>query len=325
VNVNLVVNENQRLTANLVQGMGFVTARYYNLTPILSSGVFFRSVTSEYALRGGLQKWRITLEDGKIWLLYVCPAQGSSYLNFTSSGNGVLNSNSFFTGFIQIAKLSDPGQEGIIDAAAGAFPVTTTLSAGVSGSTGTYSFSHSRYGVNNAGALLMYALPHHVSSFDDSTGSKKVNLFLNTPTKGMMQGVLADNWTLIESGLPIDITWLPQNGANINGTVVDQVRAAASTEAQQDMNAQSNLDSMYFSGKALAKFAQIVLALAVVVKDQDQARSALVRLQQAISRFTTNSQMNPLVYDLTWKGIVSSAMYKTGDLNQDFGNGAYSE
>ena len=41
------------------------------------------------------------------------------------------------------------------------------------------------------------------------------------------------------------------------------------------MNAQTNLDSMYFSGKALAKFAGIVYTLNDIVEDQALAQAGL--------------------------------------------------
>lgn len=91
------------------------------------------------------------------------------------------------------------------------------------------------------------------------------------------------------------------------------------------MNAQSNLESMYFSGKALAKFAQIVVSLVQSQTDPNLAREGLTRVQEAMKRFTSNSQKYPLVYDRKWKGLVSSAMYITGDPNVDFGNSYYND
>jgi endo-1,3(4)-beta-glucanase len=329
VELNLHVNRQQygdatkKIMSNLVQGMGFVTARYYDLVPVIGSGVFFRSVTPVAAPRGGVQKWRVILEDGKTWLIYVCPNAGTPSLGLTLSGNDKLIGSGSFSGFIQVSKLSSGGPESVIDSAAGAFPLTSTLSASVKGNTGSYTFAHSRYGKNNAGKLLMYALPHHMGSFNSATLAGQTNLVLRAPTKGLMRGVLADSWTMIETGLPTSTTWLP--GGTLDSTVATAVKEAATTELQQDMDAQSNLDSMYFSGKALAKFAQIVLALATSQRDPTLARSGLQRLQKAMGRFATNKQKYALVYDRTWRGIVSDAMYQTGDPGSDFGNSYYND
>ncbi|KAI5781408.1 endo-1,3(4)-beta-glucanase [Geopyxis carbonaria] len=331
VDLNLHANRGQygdatkKIQFPLVQGMGFVTARYTDLVPVLGSGVLFRTVTAVTAPRDGLQKWRVLLEDGKTWLLYACPAAGTASLSLSLSGNSKLVGSASFTGFIQVAKLSDTSLESVIDSAAGAFPTTTTLSGSVSGTTGTYSLSHTRFGTNNAGKLLMYALKHHQTSFDAATNTGKTNLLLLAPTKGLMRGYLADTWTMVEPDLPTATTWLPNNGANMSAAVIAQIKAAATTELQQDMQAQSNLDSMYFSGKALAKFAQIVLALSITQADPALARSGLTRLQEATGRFTSNVQQYPLVYDRTWRGLVSDALYKTGDPGYDFGNSYYND
>src|SRR6266516_3296034 len=69
VNVLLLPNPNSppAIMFPLVQGMGFVTGIYNNSTPYIQSSVFFRSVVRvNQAPRGGVIKYRITLEDGKI-------------------------------------------------------------------------------------------------------------------------------------------------------------------------------------------------------------------------------------------------------------------
>lgn len=243
-------DEQRRIFFPLVQGMGFVTARYESLVPILGSGVFFRTVTAVNSPRGGLQKWRAMLENGVTWLIYACPFAGTPWLTLSQYGNDKLVGSSTFTGFIQIAKLSDLNLESIIDSAAGAFPTTTSISGSVERNTGTYVFNHRRWGENNSGSLLMYALPHHLATFSPTTAQRRTPLALQSPTKGLMWGVLADSWVLTENSLPIDVSWLPKGGENMmTGTVANAVRAAASKELQQDMIAQTNLNSMYFSGK----------------------------------------------------------------------------
>lgn len=54
------------MTVPLVQGMGFVTARYRGLRPFLQSSIFFRAITRITNFpRNGIIKYRITLEDQK--------------------------------------------------------------------------------------------------------------------------------------------------------------------------------------------------------------------------------------------------------------------
>jgi len=99
---------------------------------------------------------------------------------------------------------------------------------------------------------------------------------------------------------------------------------------------------MYFSGKALAKFAYICLSTSDVLRDTPLTRTCLTKLkvhsqfphplhptnpcaQTAFNRFASNAQQNALVYETQWRGVISDALYKTGDPNVDFGSGYYND
>ena len=47
--------------------------------------------------------------------------------------------------------------------------------------------------------------------------------------------------------------------------------------------------------------------------------------KNAFSRFASNAQQNGLVYETQWRGVISDAMYKTGNPNVDFGSGYYND
>jgi endo-1,3(4)-beta-glucanase len=53
------------------------------------------------------------------------------------------------------------------------------------------------------------------------------------------------------------------------------------------------------------------------------AAAGLDKLKTAYAVFVDNKQQYPLVYDLTWRGLVSSATYVTSDPGVDFGNTLY--
>lgn len=100
----------------------------------------------------------------------------------------------------------------------------------------------------------MFALPHHVQSFDAATDRLKTTLQLRTTTKGMATAVLGDSWTMVESNLPIDMTFAPWSSMSgsaiaLDPAAVQAIRGVAASEVDQDIDAQTNLDSMYFSGK----------------------------------------------------------------------------
>ena len=237
----------------LVQGMGFVTGIYNGGTPVLQSGVFFRSFTkSNTDPKSGVTKYRITLEDGKVWLLYATSAEGVS-LTFQAVNNGLAQATSNFNGFIQIAKLSEgEGAEEVYDAACGAYATDVTLSGSVSGSEGSYTMAFTKSGRSDTD-LLMFALPHHVQSLTAQTLGGLTVVGLQTTTKGVARGIVANSWTLIES-LPASLgfaPWSPETGSQ--GTLSAAAKAViedtAASEVSQDMEAQTNLDSMYYSGK----------------------------------------------------------------------------
>lgn len=237
----------------LVQGSAFITAQYNGATPVLQSGIFFASVTKvNVQPRTGVTKYKITLNDGKNWLLYAYSTSGAP-LDLQVINNGLVRSSSPFVGTIQVAK--DPGgAEALYDAASGQYPTGVVLSGTTSGMQGQYSFSFVKGGLTGA-PLLMYALPHHVQSFDATTAAAvQSNVQLQTTTKGKATAVVADAWTMVELRLPISMSFLPWSNSEGTKTTVSAAAKAkilqvAQSELSQDMDAQSNLNSMYYSGK----------------------------------------------------------------------------
>ena len=116
-----------------------------------------------------------------------------------------------------------------------------------------------------------------------------------------------------------------RSASTLSRAAVNLISAVASEEIKQDMDGQSNLDSMYFSGKALSKFATLIYTAKVLAHQNDIADQGLIRLKSAFARFTTNKQKFPLVYDTAWKGIISSASYVLHDAGVDFGNSYYND
>lgn len=133
-----------------------------------------------------------------------------------------------------------------------------------------------------------------------------------------------------EQSLPLDIgfaPWTPRtrSRSTLSETAKQLIQQVAVSEINQDYNAQTNSDSMYFGGKALAKFAMIVYATHELLKEPNLATQGLNQLKGAFAVFATNKQIYPLVYDTVWNGVVSSGSYVTGDPMQDFGNSYYND
>jgi endo-1,3(4)-beta-glucanase len=346
-NVNLLPSPGAQpaITFPLVQGMAFITGIYNGGTPVLQTGVFFRSVTkATTSPKAGVTKYTILLEDGKTWLLYAYSPDGTG-LDFTVVSNGLAQATSNFNGIIQIAKNPGGDAEAMYDAACGAYPTTATLSGGADGATGSYTLSFAKSGITNT-KLAMFALPHHVESFDASTKSALTTVQLNTTTKGVATAVVADSWSLVEE-LPTSMgfaPWSPSIGNEqiaLSAATIAQIQIVAASEVSQNMSQQTNLNSMYYSGKvslaflstynvsnhhqALAKFAGIVYTLHDLVQDAALAQAGLTNLKASFAVFASNTQQFPLVHETAWGGIVSSASYTTGDPGADFGNTYYND
>jgi len=233
--------------------MGFVTGRYDQLTPIISSSFEFVEIEAFPGPYGGAQKWRLGLSDGRMWLLYVFPAAGSESLEFTyNPGEGLVGSREF-TGVIQIAKADAEGQkcglEEITDLAAGAYPATVEMTGGVAGDVGSYKFEYKGWRDEVCKGALMYALPHHIASFDDNTARGRTGLKLQSPTKGLMEAVRGNSWTMVERNLPTNVTWLVTGRQRPNRHAVELIERTLVSEIKSDIISETNLNSMYFSGK----------------------------------------------------------------------------
>ena len=318
------------ITFPLVQGMGFVTARYNSGTPLIQSGIGIKNVT--YAggvVNGGSTfKYRILLADGFTWLMYVTPMNSEYDENsFTLTSPNWLQGSSGFGGYIQVAKMPTGSldAEAVYDGSAGVYPTGAKISGSVEGTTGSYTLSWTRQGAASQG-LLMYALPHHVESFASSTGVTDAQLV--TTTKGMATAVQGNSWTLVEPDLPITMgfsPWSPTLGdvSTLSLAAVKAIVAAGTAELSQNVSKQTNVGSMYYDGKALAKFAAIVYVLHEMAHNVTLALTGLVELEEAFALHVNNQQTFPLVYDTAWGGVVSIGTYLDGNSGDDFGNTYY--
>ncbi|KLU92148.1 endo-1,3(4)-beta-glucanase 1 [Magnaporthiopsis poae ATCC 64411] len=311
----------------LVQGSAFITGVYQGSIPVIGTGVHFKTITRALkAPKPGVVKYKIILENGATWLLYA-RNMGGVPLDLQIRNSKTAVSTSAFHGTIQIAK--DPGNgAAVYDQACGAYATSTELSGTVKGTVGSYTLTFKKQGLTSS-PLLMFALPHMVASFNGATTRGVTPLRLQTTTKGIAAGVLGDSWTVEEKSLPTDmgfLPWLPGKGTLV---ISSKAKAAilpiARSEIAQDMSAQSNLDSMYFSGKALAKFATILIAVNDMLGDKQLAQAGLKKLKDAYARFAENRQKFPLFYESAWGGVVSSASYVTGNPGVDFGNTYYND
>ncbi|SCV05343.1 LANO_0H05402g1_1 [Lachancea nothofagi CBS 11611] len=319
--VQVKKNNNQFILIPLVQGMGFATAVYYNMIPQLFSAVGYKSVAGATSPRSGIQKYKIVLQNNVTWSLYVTVPSGQSLALALANNNQIVGNKSVNGCIFQLV----PDTNSAIDAAAGCYPNSGTLSGSVSGSTGQYTIAYGLSGSSNGGKTLMYACPHHVKSFTSAMSSKRINSSVDSVTMGQMTGYLTDTFEL-QVNVPSNIGFDPysaipgKSSPNYSNDVLNAIKSAAQTEALGDVVNESNVDSMYFGGKILAKYAWILYCCQYVIKDSSLVQTLTSNLKNAFGRFIGNTQILPLRYDTTWGGIISS-----GQSTQDFGNSYYND
>ncbi|PYI04982.1 endo-1,3-beta-glucanase Engl1 [Aspergillus sclerotiicarbonarius CBS 121057] len=321
---------NQRIIIPLVQGMGLVTGMYTNLQPLIQSSVFFSKVVTASSPRIGIYKYKMTLADGGEWIVYAIPQDGTDP-DFRLESNTNFRGPSGWSGTIQITK-NPAGASGekLLDGSAGVFALEAAVSGSVLNGNGTYNLAWAKSGKQvQETPLLMYALPHHVESFDNTTKSRMTSITLRTTTKGNATAVIGETWTMVEPNLPTDMGFAPWSAStgsanSLSSAAQKVILDVAPTELNQSIDQQTNLNSMYYSGKGLSKFATLVYAVSKLGGNPDLAASALQNLKNAFALFINNKQQFPLVYDSVWRGVVSSASYG-GDSGADFGNTYYND
>lgn len=322
----------------LLQGMAFVTGEYHWAKPLIQSSVGIRSIQYDGPMEGNLTyKYTATLHNNVNWLIYITPHDQwyeAWRFDLDPKGSGIIGPSAY-NGLIQVAKVpkatspSRRDDEDVYDSAAGAYPLGVNITGSVDGDVGTYTLSWDRNGTESQD-LLMFALPHHVSSMAYPSRDGFTSLRINTVTKGMATAVRGNSWTLTENELPISMgfaPWMPgqQNKKALPAAAMKDVQAAGQVELTQNIGAQANVSSAYFDGKALAKFAAMCYTLHQMVGNETLALSGLQPLKQAFADHIDNRQTWPFVYDDTWGGVVSNATYVTGNPLEDFGNAYYND
>ncbi|KAF2021039.1 glycoside hydrolase family 81 protein [Aaosphaeria arxii CBS 175.79] len=329
--VNINLNSGGRsepvLTFPTVQGMSFVTGGYRNATPIIQcGGRGFRSISLPIFV-GKSTKYRIEDSDGRHWVAYVNPAQGSVYdgTAFYAQDEHNLVGPSGFKGTIQIAK-NPLGAEGeaLYDTATGSFVIEARVTGTVANTKAIYTLEYTKVGKS---PLLMFALPHHIASLDSSLKSKVTKLQLRTTTKGVATAIWTEHLTLTESSLPTNMGFGPfatlsGNRPKLSQATLDFMNTTAMSDLQAAIADQTPNDSLYFAGKTLAKFAMILLVMKEVLNNNAYL-AGLEKLKSEMARYVDNRQKYPLFYDDSWKGLVSSAGFT--DPGADFGSTYYND
>ncbi|ORY82704.1 endo-1,3(4)-beta-glucanase [Protomyces lactucae-debilis] len=308
-------------------------------------------------------KFRITTSLTDTWLVYVFNQAGTEFpiTQTTNDETSLLVGPPGFSGIIQMARL--PGKpkpahkrkghkhsggkhgktkpisttlslrplaplpvEAVYDKHVGTFPTTLLLAGSVTDNHGTYSFDYKPTQLLG-NELLTLLYPHQQDSIKlDKTYS--TDLTMSSISKGMMKGYGGNPLVFEETDLPIEYSFFaPLKVDGFSEDVKALIRATAADDLTQNITAQSNQEFFYFAAKAIAKFAQLCLVQKEVLGEDPS--DCLEGVKAALGRIIDGTNATPLVYDSTWKGVISSCFLKqkTLDLQQscDFGNPTYND
>ncbi|CCD26019.2 endo-1,3(4)-beta-glucanase NDAI_0G02440 [Naumovozyma dairenensis CBS 421] len=337
IQLQLKKNDSQFIWFPLVQGMGFVTAIYYNLTPKFQSMIGFKSITlitNNQSLPINVSKYRILLQDDRIWTLYITLPVGSETtfrMSLTQiDGNTIVADKSISGTIVQII----PESHDQIDRLAGSYVMDCTVeSYAINDNTDELNYKL-KYKTSSqtkpSPNTLIFALPHHIDVMTQQTLNTRTGIKLDSTVMGEMEAFITTEFNMNLS-IPTNLNFNPfttipgknnNNNNNIHYTpeILQSIHKAAINESQNDILTESNLDSMYFSGKILAKYAWILYVSHFILHDSNITNRLLINLKKAIQRFISNTQILPLMYDTIWGGIISS-----GTSSQDFGNSFYND
>jgi endo-1,3(4)-beta-glucanase len=301
------------MTAPLVQGMPYLTVDYAGLAPVIlpgSDGVASRTITSVNgsSATGNLapgSRFQLALSDGTTWLVY-----SSSPVTFNYATNK-LYVTARFTGTLRVANAPTPADIAVLDAHAGAVPRGATVAVSIACDTATLRFDYTTTGT---GPLLMAALPHQQGRL---VASATTGLAFRT-LRGTLAAVEGSSWTM---NLPLPkIAWTAPRA--MAPARVEAVRAALAGDASFVPDAATVDVDPYFGGKQLAKLARLAL-IADELGETATAATLRARLAPLVAAWLDGTNGNPLVYDTTWGGVVTTRAL--ADPGADFGQGHYND
>lgn len=323
-------DKNKKITFPLVQGMGFVTAIYSGLNPKLQSAVGIRCFENLGKINGSkITKFSILLENEVKWSLYVF-LDGSKVqpnmevdIDLKQIDGQTLVPVTDLSSLPLVFQLI-PSSHDCVDTIVGNYLVDCKLEGEVSNSdTGQYSFNYLVQGLHPQDGALIFCMPHHVQTMTDNTKTTQLSppITLDSTVYGKLTGFKTSflDFQVETPGSNYCLTHIESK--SFSQAQINSIGLAATNEIQNgNVEAESNLDSMYFSGKALAKYAWILYTTHYILHDSNLTVQLLEKLKSAFQRFVLNKQILPLNYDTTWGGLVSS-----GTSTQDFGNSYYND
>ena len=317
VTMNFNTSDGGHLTSYMVKSSPFVTVEYTDATPVITSSVMHIISVEGQLVEGVVGTFYIvTLGNYQNWLVYC-----SEPISFTLVGDA-LTAPYPISGIVRIAFL--PGQNlqpsfDLLVQYVQCYPVGADVTVSYNSDvTATVSFTYITQG---PGQLLMLALPHHIDvialpEMDDTMKLEDIY----TPVyslKGKMIPVIGKTWNLI-----YDLEQVSWNYVVEQDLTISQLDAiAASLQIEVNSSLPTAVDPYNF-GKQIARLARLAF-IADYLGIPDSLAVAISNLETSLTPWLTGTNLDPLLYDQTYGGIVTT----DGILNDnaDYGNGWYND
>jgi len=314
------------MTFPIYSGMAYVSAQYSNFTPQLTSD---RAITNIEQVSGGI--FSLSNNGGREFRMYVLDNDGNFVdTSYTFSDSGTMNQK--FFGWIRLAEVTSKCPTDILDAHAQAIVTGMTLDVREGG---RVSYKFETAGSSNV-ELLHFAYNHTLAWMENAgiDSSRVTAAKIIPPTKGIMTGILGDEWVLqVDLTEAENVDFLPSGEVTDSDKIEWLAAEALGTYQWFQSNWESAiyLYSYYYSGKGFQKIGMVCLMLEKFYGiDSQYTQGCADILATAFECFYEagiSCNMPGLYYDKVWGGIVTRLGYDTvGCLGgSDFGNACYND
>lgn len=278
------------LTIPMVYGSPMITLKYGGLFPFITTPNALLSVngdTNQGIYTGN--KFVLIYNTGNRFVLYIL----SGSLTFTWTGSN-LTSNTAYTGIIRLAVAPTEEYDSLLEAHLTPYAIAGKIDTSFTSTTSTYTFNWITEGNENISNLMMLTLPHQRDSM------LSVNYLSPAwrSLKGAMIPILGNVWTMVET--LTSISW--DAPTPINPTML----SAIENSINSDLLIYPAIPSdVYTFGKVSARYARLVL-ISDQIGNTVARDNFLARLITMMTPWMEQTNLDNLLYDTTWGGIVSS-------------------
>ncbi|KAL8008277.1 putative endo-1,3(4)-beta-glucanase, glycosyl hydrolase family 81 [Plasmopara halstedii] len=324
------VSSGKCMDSALVSGMAFVSAKYSGLTPRIDTE---HNIT--YVDDSVPGKFIIHLNNTQTWVLYASDNSLSfrverSVMFYENATGSSLVADKGYSGTIRVALLPENCTVNTVyDEYAGCMVLGGSVSMN----------SRTQYSLNwqvegstcQTVGLLHFALQHQLETLTGTVIQTTTPgaIVLNSATRGRMVGQVRTNpsWVFHEPEANFEIDFYPPHRPSPWIVVKTDMLRTLQRDIMSDWTGYG-VNSWYFNGKSIQKYASLCLMAsdpAVVGPDTLLLSFCLEKLEKLFEPILNNTLSPPLMYDTHYGGLISSSIFRTRKIYEEFGNGIYND